>query len=100
MRLIKEYQVSIEEAFGILRFEIGEIKGRGQPEKFALLTEDQATFVIMLTRNTPPVRKFKRALVKAFRDTGIDWLPTRPRSPDPQNPRASLADSGSAATSA
>ena len=41
---IKKYQPQAEQAFGILRFENGEIKGRGQPEKFVWLTEEQALF--------------------------------------------------------
>ena len=65
-RAISEYQTTIEEAFGILRFEIGVLSGAGQPPRFALLTEDQATFLITLTRNTPQVVAFKAALVKAF----------------------------------
>lgn len=39
--LIQSYQADFEE-FGILLFETGEIRGRGQPEKFALLNEDQS----------------------------------------------------------
>jgi Phage regulatory protein Rha (Phage_pRha) len=63
---IKKYQKQSEQAFGILRFETGEIKGRGQPEKYCLLTEEQATFYMTLSRNTPEVVELKIKLVKAF----------------------------------
>ena len=62
----KKFQPYAEQAFGILRFENGEIKGRGQPEKFVLLTEEQATFYMTLSRNTPEVVQLKLKLVKAF----------------------------------
>jgi len=66
MRTITKYQTQAEQAFGILRFEIGEIIGRGQPEKFTFLTEDQATFLMTLSRNTPEVVQCKIELVKKF----------------------------------
>ncbi len=67
--LIETHQATITEAFGVLRFETGKPSGGslgGRPERYALLTEDQATFVITLTRNTPQVVAFKAALVQAF----------------------------------
>ena len=63
---VRKYQKQAEQAFGILRFETGEIKGRGQPEKYCLLTEEQATFYMTLSRNTPEVVELKIKLVKAF----------------------------------
>ena len=51
-KLIYQYQADFEE-FGILRFEIGEIKGRGQPEKYALLNEDQSYLGLTYAQNTP-----------------------------------------------
>jgi len=66
VRTIGNYESLIEQEFGILRFEIGEIRGRGQPEKYYLLTEDQATFLMTLSRNTPEVVRCKINLVKAF----------------------------------
>lgn len=65
IRLIVTYEDDLKE-FGILRFEIGEIKGRGQPEKYYHLNEEQATLLITYMKNTLPVRKFKKALVKQF----------------------------------
>lgn len=64
-KLIQTYENDIKE-FGILRFEIEEIKGRGQPEKIYKLNEEQATLLITYMKNTLPVRKFKKALVKEF----------------------------------
>lgn len=64
--IILKYQTDTEQAFGKLRFENGEIKGRGQPEKCCLLTEDQATFLMTLSRNTPEVVACKATLVKSF----------------------------------
>lgn len=69
--LIETHQTIIEEAFGPVRFETGMGErlpqgGFGKAPRYALLTEDQATFLITLTRNTPQVVAFKVALVKAF----------------------------------
>lgn len=63
---IYKYRNDIEKMFGILRFEIGEIVGRGQPVKFACLTEDQAIYVGTLSRNTEKVVEFKARLVNTF----------------------------------
>jgi len=65
MRAVNTYRSEIG-ALGILRFEIGEIKGRGQPEKYSLLNENQAIFVATLSRNTRQVVDFKLQLTKAF----------------------------------
>lgn len=69
--------------FGILRFQTGEIQGRGQPERYALLNEDQAYLLLAYSRNTPKVRQLKIRLVKAFREARqaqdmhrTDYLPT------------------------
>jgi hypothetical protein len=43
--IIKKYQTQTEQSFGFLRFDNGEIKGRGQPEKFAWLSEEQSLFL-------------------------------------------------------
>jgi len=64
-RLVDNYSKQFE-GFGILRFEIAEIKGRGQPEKFYLLNEDQTYFLLTLTRNTAQVVELKQRLVMAF----------------------------------
>lgn len=61
-----DYQTQIEQAFGILRFENSKIKGRGRPGRFVYLTEDQATFLMTLSRNSPEVVQCKVELVQAF----------------------------------
>ena len=66
MENIRKYQDKFEE-LGILPFETEEITGRGQPEKYALLNEDQAYFLLTLSRNSDAVVAAKLALVKAFR---------------------------------
>jgi len=66
---IRKYQEAAEQAFGVLRFENGKpetgSKG-GRPEVFAWLTEEQATFYMTLSKNTPTVVECKVELVKAF----------------------------------
>ena len=66
MENIRKYQDKFEE-LGFLAFQTEEIDGRGQPEKYALLNEDQAYFMLTLSRNTDAVVSAKLALVKAFR---------------------------------
>lgn len=56
------------ERFGFLRFETGEIIGRGRPERFVLLSEDQCYFLLSLSRNTERVVDLKARLVLAFRE--------------------------------
>lgn len=63
--LVKNYRADFEQ-FGILRFQTGEIEGRGQPEKYALLNEDQAYLLLTYSRNTTKVRALKVKMVKAF----------------------------------
>lgn len=54
------------EYFGILRFEIVKINGRGRPKKIYHLNEQQATTLITFLDNTPQVKAFKVALVSEF----------------------------------
>lgn len=65
---IKDHRDSFEQ-LGIVRFQTEVITGRGRPERFALLNEDQTYFLLALSRNTPRVVPLKLALVKAFRDS-------------------------------
>jgi phage regulator Rha-like protein len=55
LQTLGDYETQIEQAFGILRFENAEIDGRGRPGRYAFLSEDQATFVMTLSRNSPEV---------------------------------------------
>jgi phage regulator Rha-like protein len=69
MDTLKKYQTEAEQAFGVLRFETGKPPSGslgGRPEKFAFLTEEQATFYATLSRNTPEVVQLKAKIVKAF----------------------------------
>ena len=64
-RLIQQHEADFKE-FGILRFKIEEIKGRGQPAKHYELTEQQATLLMTYLKNTAQVREFKKELVRQF----------------------------------
>jgi phage regulator Rha-like protein len=64
IKLVRKYKLDFNE-FGSLRFEIS--KSGGRDTEFAILNEDQATYLITLFRNTDIVRRFKIELVKAFR---------------------------------
>ena len=67
--IVLKYQTETEQAFGHLRFESGTVTnsvGAVNTVKFALLTEDQATFLMTLSRNTPEVVACKATLVKSF----------------------------------
>lgn len=64
-RLMDKYSTKFQQ-LGILRFEIGEIEGRGQPEKFYLINEDQTYFLMTLVRNTVQAVELKKRLVQAF----------------------------------
>lgn len=63
-RLIVEYEKDLS-SFGKVRREITSSKS-GQNMKHALLTEEQATFLATLLRNTKKSVSFKKELVKEF----------------------------------
>ncbi len=53
MKTIKNYQSQAEQAFGALRFQIGARNNGntgGEQPKYALLTEDQAIFLMTLSQ--------------------------------------------------
>ncbi len=67
--VLLKYQEEIEKDFGVIGFENGKpVKGSlgGRPERFAWLSEEQATVLMTYSRNTEQVRRCKRQLVKAF----------------------------------
>lgn len=68
MATVENYRSQTEEAFGVFRFEIGKPQGPqgGRPSRFVYLTEDQSTFLMTLSRNTPQVVQTKADLVVAF----------------------------------
>lgn len=66
---IEKYQTQIESSFGAIAFETREFKtkqGNRSSERYAYLTEEQATFLMTLSRNTEKVVQCKLELVKAF----------------------------------
>lgn len=63
--LIKKHRGDFEQ-LGLIRFQTGLIDGRGRPEKYAMLTEDQSLLALTYSRNTERVRQLKVKLVKAF----------------------------------
>lgn len=78
--MVKKYAGNFEQ-LGILRFETEEIKGRGQPEKFALLNEDQTYLLLTFSRNTAKVRQLKVNLVRAFKHARNIRVPVGVSSP-------------------
>ena len=64
-RLIRRHQNDLAE-FGNIGFEIRKLPGIGRPEKLYHLNEQQATLLITYLKNTEPVRRFKKALVRGF----------------------------------
>jgi phage regulator Rha-like protein len=85
MALLERYAEQFK-GFGQLPFqkEVGErAHGGGNPERFALLNEDQAFFLLSLSRNSEQVVRLKAKLVKAFREARkladqhqTEYLPT------------------------
>lgn len=63
---VREHETSIESAFGKVLFQKAPSITSNQYTTVAFLTEDQSTFVMSLSRNTPQVIKAKINLVKAF----------------------------------
>ncbi|MFM7012962.1 MAG: Rha family transcriptional regulator, partial [Betaproteobacteria bacterium] len=66
LKLVKKYQSEFEE-LGEVRFETA-LNTQGSSTEYAVLNEDQATYLITLFTNTDIVRKFKLRLVKEFRN--------------------------------
>lgn len=66
-RLIRKHMKDLEE-FGKVGFEIVALEGSrtGQHAKIYHLNEQQATLLITYLKNTEPVRRFKKALVRGF----------------------------------
>ena len=66
LETIEKHRTIATQAFGIFRFETEKLNGPGRRPKYCLLNEDQATFVMTLSRNTPDVVKCKVELIQAF----------------------------------
>lgn len=82
-RLLVKFEAEFE-ALGIMRFEIAKSFRPGQPKKFAYLNEDQAVFLLTLTRNSPKVVALKLALTKAFKLARESALQLRQLHLDPE----------------
>ena len=70
MALIERYLAKFEE-FGVVPFQTEKpVAGTagGRPERFALLNEDQAFFLLALSRNSDRVVGLKADLIMAFRE--------------------------------
>jgi phage regulator Rha-like protein len=63
--LIERYADKFK-SLGLLTFKKAVMQRKGQPERYALLTEDQAIFLLTLSRNTDIVVVLKARLTKAF----------------------------------
>ncbi len=79
--MVKDYRADFEK-LGLLRFQTGKANG-GRPERFVLLTEDQAYLLLTYTRNTAKARALKVKLVQAFGEArraaqmrGAEYLPS------------------------
>lgn len=69
LETIRKYQTTLKSRFGVLTFETAKpLQGSagGRPEVFCWLTEDQAIFVMTLSRNTDCVVECKANLVHSF----------------------------------
>lgn len=64
IKLVRNHIEDLEE-FGEVGFEI-RLNPQGSPTEYAILNEQQATYLITLMNNNPVVRQFKKNLVKAF----------------------------------
>lgn len=73
-KTIARYKDQAEQAFGHLRLEVQTVTnsvGAINKAKYYLLTEDQATFLMTLSRNTLEVVACKITLSKAFRKPSV-----------------------------
>ena len=65
IKLMRKYEAEFKR-FGKLDFK-SDLNTQGRPTEYAVLNEDQATFLVTLYRNNPVVVEFKVRLVLAFR---------------------------------
>lgn len=83
LKTIRKYRSQVEQTFERLRFEVADVqmpKGAVRQDVVCyLLTENQATFLMTLSRNTPKVVQCKLNLVKAFSDAKELLKSTQPQ---------------------
>ena len=65
-QLIMKHEKDLQEFGAISAFEMRKLSKAGRPEIIYHLNEQQATLLITYMKNTEPVRRFKKALVKEF----------------------------------
>lgn len=63
---VKKYKTEIEQDFGALAFQTDGLQGTASYAEYCYLNEEQATYVMTLSKNTDKVRYCKRKLVKSF----------------------------------
>lgn len=65
-QLIMKHEKDLQEFGTVSAFEMRKLEKVGRPEIVYHLNEQQATLLISYMKNTAPVRRFKKALVKDF----------------------------------
>lgn len=63
---INKYESEIKECFGALAFQTEGLQGTKDYAEYYYLNEEQATYIMTLSKNTEKVRLCKRKLVKSF----------------------------------
>ena len=66
IQTLDSYLNEMQEEFGAVTFEMLSTTAKGSKQRVAFLNEEQATFLMTLSRNTKPVVNAKIKLVKAF----------------------------------
>lgn len=66
MTTIKKYKDEIQSTFGALAFQTDGLQGTSSYAEYCYLNEEQATYIMTLSKNTDKVRACKRKLVKSF----------------------------------
>ena len=92
-RLIEKHIRDFEE-FGRVRFEITPLQTNGgiQNKKVYHLNEEQATLLMTYLKNTEPVRKFKKELVRQFYDMRTELMNRKDRRAELKSIRRELTD--------
>ena len=87
--MIKDYQEEVSKDFGLIRFQTDKTtrdrQGRGRPQSYALLTEDQSYVYLAYSKNTEQARACKRLLVKAFAEARAELSQAAPALAEPAN---------------
>lgn len=84
VKLLQRYKLEFEE-FGLLAFKMLVKKQKGKPKTYVFLNEDQAYFLLVLSRNTENAVTLKQRLIKEFtrlrkrqvRQANLEWQKAR-----------------------